>query len=707
MTRLTARSMPSGDWVLPVDHGRLAQQDPPWHPVRVQGKNPLCPPTVMTAKALRAIKQMNAAQLVGQYNAWMTTMTPAEIRFEDGVLRAPAFDDVYHSADGGIAQCTSVFLSGNALPERWLNRPDFQILETGFGIGLNFLVTWSAWRHTVPNPEARLHFVSLEKFPLNRNDLALALAPFATLSALSGALLAAWPPLVPGFHQLRFDEGRVTLTLILGDIQETLPQLAMAADALFLDGFSPDKNPQMWDDWVIRHVARQMAYQGTLATWCVAGAVRRRLEAHGFTVRRLPGFGRKRERLEARFDKIPEAAFSRMVSTARNPVLARNHLHPITQRHAMIVGAGIAGCLMAERLAQQGWQVDLFDRHDGPAREASGNPAGILRPVLSRDDNLAARLSRAAFFQTLHTLHRLQARSGPIRHKLSGVLVLAQDEEQSAVQRDTLAHYGYPHDYVRFLESQEVLDLCGIAGQWGGWLFQQGGWLDPGSLCAAALRAGAAQIRSHWNTDVSRIEKAGNWRIFDARGQVLAQAPILILALGAHAQSLPQTAELPVTLFRGQITQVANDPFPPQTPVLCQDGYVIPGLAGGLCVGATYDGDLESAPRLASTLENLERLHRLSPGVASDPLTTMDRVGFRSVCRDRMPLVGALGLQEGLYATMGMGSRGLIWSSMAAELIAAELAGMPLPLERDLIRAIAPERFSDSAFRPHADASSA
>ena len=707
MTRLTARSMPSGDYVLPVDHGGLAQQGPPWHPVRVQGQNPLCPITVMKEHSSRPFKQMNAAWLVGQYNARMTTITPAEVRFEGGVLRATAFDDVYHSADGGIAQCANVFLSGNALPGRWLDQPSFQILETGFGIGLNFLVTWNAWRNTVCNPDARLHFVSFEKFPLNRAGLAQVLSPYSTLASLSAALIASWPPLVAGFHQLKFDEGRVRLTLILGDIQETLPQVAMAADALFLDGFSPEKNPRMWDDWVIRHLARQTAYRGTLATWCVAGAVRRGLEAHGFTVQRRPGFGRKRERLEGRFDRIPEEAFQRMVTVSRNPVLARIHHQPVAQRRAMIVGAGIAGCLMAERLAQDGWQIDLFDRHAGPAGEASGNPAGILRPVLSRDDNLMSRLSRAAFFQTLQTLQRLQARTGTIRHKQSGVLVLAQDETQAAFQRSLIGHHGYPQDYVRFLEPDKVQTLSGIAVNWGGWYFPRGGWLDPGSLCAAALNAGAPQIQSHWQTPVALIEKAGHWRVLDAQGRPLAEAPILILALGAHARTLPQTAKLPITLFRGQITQVAHDPFPPCTPVLCQDGYVIPGLENGLCIGAAYDTDPGAEPRHASTLENLERLKRLIPGWAPDALTTVDRVGFRSVCRDRMPLVGALSSEDGLYCVMGMGSRGLIWSSMAAELIAAQLSGIPLPLEKDLIRAISPGRFSDSEVQPHDDGWSA
>ncbi len=636
-------------------------------------------------------------QLVGQYNAEMTTITPAEIRFEDGVLRAPAFGDVYHSADGGVAQSTHVFLKGNGLPDRWLHSPVFQILETGFGIGLNFLVAWNAWRNTVTAANARLHFVSFEKFPLRRADLARVLRPYPTLAPQAEALLGAWPPLVAGFHQLSFEQGRVTLTLVLGDIQETLPQLAMAADAIFLDGFSPEKNPQMWDDWVLRHVARQAVHQATLATWCVAGVVRRSLEAHGFTVQRHPGFGRKRERLEARFDRIPAEAFKQMVTPSRNPALARRYGPPFAERHALVVGAGISGCLVAERLARHGWQIDLFDRHASPAQEASGNPAGILRPVLSRDDNLASRLGRAAFFQTLHTLTHLQDRTGMIRYKQCGVLVLAQDEAEAALQRSVIARHDYPQDYVQFLEPSEAQRLSGTPSSWGGWYFPQGGWLDPGSLCAAALAAGASQIRAHWNTDVARIAHSGAWRVFDARGQVLAEAPILILALGAHAESLPQTAGLPLTLFRGQITQIANDPFPPQTPVLCQDGYVISGLESGLCVGATYDSDLTAQPSAAATQENLARLKRFRPDWVADGLATADRVGFRGTSRDRMPLVGALPAGDGLHTVMGMGSRGLVWSSMAAALIIAELEGTPCPLEKDLIRAIAPARFGATA----------
>ncbi|MDE2259453.1 MAG: tRNA (5-methylaminomethyl-2-thiouridine)(34)-methyltransferase MnmD, partial [Betaproteobacteria bacterium] len=442
---------------------------------------------------------MNAMMLVGQYNARMTAITPAEIRFENGVPFAPVFDDVFHSVDGGVDQSTSVFLGGNGLPERWQNQPSFQILETGFGIGLNFLVTWNAWRNTVDATASRLHFISFEKHPLTRTDLAQVLRPHVSLSHLSSALLDAWPPLVAGVHQLEFEQGHVILTLVLGDIQNTLPQFAMAADAVFLDGFSPEKNHEMWNDRVIRHIARQSLYRGTLATWCVAGAVRRLLELHGYTVQRRPGFGRKRERLEARFDRIPVHAFERMVTPTRNPVLARVlHTHS-KQRSAMIVGAGVAGCLMAERLSRRGWHVDLFDRQAGPAQETSGNPAGVIRPVLSLDDNLASRLGRAAFFQTLRTLHRLQGQGRQIRHKQCGVLVLAVDEAQALLQRSIIAHQHYLSDYVEFLEPAAAGKLSGTKVHWGGWYFPQGGWVDPVSLCNAALAAGGDRIRTHWN----------------------------------------------------------------------------------------------------------------------------------------------------------------------------------------------------------------
>jgi tRNA 5-methylaminomethyl-2-thiouridine biosynthesis bifunctional protein len=220
----------------------------------------------------------------------------ASLERRDGVPFSAEFGDVYHSTEGGLAQARHVFLAGNGLPARWQDRASFTIVETGFGLGLNFLAAWDAWRADARRP-ARLHFVSLEKSPLDREDLAAALAPFDDLRALSLSLCRAWPPPIAGFHRIYFEGGGIALTLILGEAAECLPQLDARADALFLDGFAPARNPAMWSPEVVRELARIAAPGATLATWTVAGGVRAALTDAGFAVEKRTGFGTKREML--------------------------------------------------------------------------------------------------------------------------------------------------------------------------------------------------------------------------------------------------------------------------------------------------------------------------------------------------------------------------------------------------------------------------
>ncbi len=624
----------------------------------------------------------------------MSTLTPARIRFEGAAPFATEFGDVYHSADGGPEQSVRVFLEGNGLPHRWRECDSFQILELGFGMGLNFLVAWEAWRRSERPQDARLHFVSVEQHPFTREDLVRAWRPHAALAPFAQALSEAWPPLVPGIHTLEFEGGRVCLTLALGDVQALLPELSMAAQAVFLDGFSPARNPRMWEESVIRQVARLCAPQATLATWCVAGSVRRALEHQGFTVRRLPGFGRKRERLAACFDRIPEAGFRRRATPRHNASLAVS-LAPPAERRAIVVGAGLGGCLVTERLSRLGWQVILLDRRNGPAAEASGNPAGILRPVLSRDDNLASRLGRAGFLHALGTVARLQAATGTVFSQMRGVLHLVSDDAQAVSARRTLAERGYPADFARFLEREEASRLASLPLPQGGWHFPSAGWIEPGSYCRAALHAAGQAVAPRWQAEVASLHRtAQGWAAHDADGRVLAQAPVLILAPGAGAGRFSQAAMLPLDIFRGQITLLGQNPLPPQTPVLCRDGYLIPGPGPGLCIGATYDASADLNPRERDSRENLSRLGPLLPGLALQDLPRTERVGLRCVARDRLPLVGEMPGEPGLYAVMGLASRGLVWSSLAAALIAARLEGTPLPLERQLARAVSPARFA-------------
>ncbi len=232
-------------------------------------------------------------------------LIPARLAYaEDGTPWSLEYGDVYHSTQGGIAQAQYVFLHGNGLPERWAAAPRFTVLETGFGFGLSFLATWHAWQED-PRRCARLHFVSAERHPFSAQDLAVLHAPHAELAPLASELRDAWPMLVPGLHRLEFEQGRVVLTLALGDAARLLPQLRLAADAVFLDGFAPAKNAQMWSPELMKAVARLCAPGATAATWSVAASVRESLRAAGFAAEKRRGFARKSEMLVAQFVPIP------------------------------------------------------------------------------------------------------------------------------------------------------------------------------------------------------------------------------------------------------------------------------------------------------------------------------------------------------------------------------------------------------------------
>ncbi|MCB1339774.1 MAG: tRNA (5-methylaminomethyl-2-thiouridine)(34)-methyltransferase MnmD [Pseudooceanicola sp.] len=216
----------------------------------------------------------------------------AEIDWRDGHIPVSRrFDDPYFSLDNGLEETRHVFLTGNSLPDRF--RDGFHIAELGFGTGLNLLATAQAWQAS--QTQGALHFTSFEAYPMTAPDMEQALAAFPELAPLAQQLLAHWPPLdaaeiAPG----------VTFTLIEGDARETLTRWQGRADAWFLDGFSPARNPELWEPALLQEVARHTAPGGTAASYTAAGHVRRALADAGFTVERAKGFGRKRHMTRAR-----------------------------------------------------------------------------------------------------------------------------------------------------------------------------------------------------------------------------------------------------------------------------------------------------------------------------------------------------------------------------------------------------------------------
>lgn len=212
-----------------------------------------------------------------------------------GAPRSEIFNDVYFSAEDGLAETRHVFLQANDLPARWEDGRDFTICETGFGTGLNFLAAWQLFEETL-KPGQKLHFISFEKYPLSKAQIADALKAWRLeFPTLLEVFLQAYPADLRGTQVV--DLGNVKLTIIFGDVNEEMPKLEAEVDCWFLDGFKPSSNPDMWSEIVFSNMARLSKTGATFATFTAAGFVKRGLQATGFNVEKVRGFGRKREML--------------------------------------------------------------------------------------------------------------------------------------------------------------------------------------------------------------------------------------------------------------------------------------------------------------------------------------------------------------------------------------------------------------------------
>lgn len=645
-------------------------------------------------------------------------LVPATLAFrDDGTPYSPLFDDIYHSASGALAQAQHVFIGGNGLPQRWQGRRLFTILETGFGIGCNFLATWAAWRADPARCE-RLAFVSLEKYPFSATDLRALherLVADTTIAPLAAELAETWPPLVAGVHRLSFEGGRVTLTIAFGDVQEWLPKLWLRADAFYLDGFAPAKNPGMWAPPLFKTLAHFAGTDATFATYTCAGDVRRGLQAAGFACERAAGFAGKREMLVGHF--APRWRVRR-----HEPPLPLS----VARRHAIVIGAGIAGCAIVERLAARGWHVTLLDRNARTASEASGNPAAVFHPLLSRDESVATRITRSGFLLALRTWRALEARGHRFGRTDQGLLHLPADDDEARSLAHAIDSYRYPGSFVRAVSSSEATDIAGVVLSRGGWFYPQGGSLSPASLCAVLCAQAGAALTWRAGAQASRIERDGSeWKVLDQNERVLARAEVVVFANAYEAARIAGLRHAPTRIVRGQLTRLPVSFGAELRVPLIGEGYAVP-LAEGLLAGATYQvDDADSSPREGDDAENVLRLAQLVPSWA-DALKKLDtsnlanRVAFRCVTSDRLPMIGpfadeALCAQHagalagawpldlhrspGLYGAVAFGSRGLVWSTISAELIASQLEGEPWPIERELAEDLDPARYLLRALR--------
>lgn len=637
---------------------------------------------------------------------------------EAGTPVSSEFGDVYFSNDNGLSETRYVFLQQNRLPERFSHHDSdsFVIGETGFGTGLNFLATMAAFLEQAPlsGNGSRLHFISVEKYPLTQADLRKALAAWPELAPLSQPLIDQWPLPVSGCHRLLFADGRIRLDLWFGDIKEMLPQVPHPAtglvDAWYLDGFSPAKNPEMWTQDLFDDLARLARPDATLSTFTCAGFVRRGLIAAGFAMKKVKGHGSKREMLAGvREGKVPQQSIA--------PWYAR----PAGREgEVLIIGGGIASAMTALSLVERGRHVTLLCEDGEPASGASGNRQGALYPLLNGEHDALSRFYSLAFGFARNRLLAL-AKHHPVAFSLCGVTQLGYDDK-SAAKLAKMSQGPFPPELMHPLSAAEVEQVVGLPCDADGVSYPLGGWLCPADLTRAAIREAQASGRLEvvFNAAVTRIaEEVDGWRVESQDGRQW-HAPNLVAAAGHQLPALLPFAELPLYPVRGQVSHVPTTTGLSQLKtVLCYDGYLTPAHNGAHCIGASYGrNQTDLAYRADEQEQNRARLQACVPHqrwpAEVDVSGNQARVGVRCASRDHLPVAGpvvrlaalvdhdvnapadqqsALPLHAGLYVLGALGSRGLCSAPLCGELVASEICGDPLPLAADLLEALHPARY--------------
>lgn len=600
------------------------------------------------------------------------------LHWKDGQPYSECYADVYFSADSGLEETRHVFLQGNDLARRFAALQageSFCIGETGFGTGLNFLCAWQLFEQAAP-PGASLDFFSVEKFPVETDELRAALALWPQLAVRAETLCARWHRRVPGWNRWHFTAGRVRLTLALEDAAEALPQLpAKCVDAWFPDGFAPVKNPQMWSETVLLNMARASRAGATLATYTSAGWVRRGLQHAGFSVERVPGFGSKRE-------------MTRGQIIAPSPADERGQ----TPHSALVIGAGIAGCAAAHALAQRGIKVVLLDRAPQPATAASGNPRGILHARLGAGMNALHRFVLAAYGHALALLDEMLPADGVQRAECGLLQLAATDAEAKRIGK--LAALDWPPHVLRAIEAEEASALAGLPQAAGGLWFPAGGWVVPPEVCARLVRHSNIELRL--NREVTSLVRTNSGWCAGGAGFAI-EAEQAVVACAHQAKKLAPFAAFPLQPVRGQISVLpATAASAELKAVLCAEEYCTPAGDGVHVAGATASFDDETtALRAQDHAANLAQLAANMPTLRAalgkvDVAQWHGRAGVRCSVPGATPLVGEVA--PGLYCSLAHGTRGLLTAGISAEIIAAQMCGQLPPLPQALLKALSPLR---------------
>tara|TARA_R110002073_G_scaffold2938_4_gene19380 strand:- start:155122 stop:157059 length:1938 start_codon:yes stop_codon:yes gene_type:complete len=630
-----------------------------------------------------------------------SAIAPATITWPNGEPFSSHFNTRYFCRTHGLAEAREVFVEGNALTKRFNelhNNQHFVIGETRFGAGLNFLVTAQAFlQHAADG--ARLHYVAAEAQPLSQADLAQALKLWPTLEEFTTELITQYPSLTPGFHRQTLYAGRITLTLMFGDTHTMLAQLPARVDAWFLDGFAPANDPLMWQASLFECMA-QLSHAGTtIASNASEEYVQQGLAQVGFALSLLPCSTRNREIITGTWiEKAPYKDSSEK---------ERPHLSPQRSQRIAIIGAGLAGVTTAAALTQRGYQVQLFDRA-GVASGASGNLAGVVYTTPSAHPTPQNRFYQSSYLYALKKFRAMQFPSNEQDGAITGVLQLAKNERLAEKALAALRSGLWPAELLSEPKINDTRPLKTPENErrtntHGALVLHQAGYISAPQWCGRLVSHANLTIIGKNISQLSHLNN-GSWQL-TCDDASTASFDHVILANAAAALNLVSLPDLKLKNIRGQVSYVKKTSDSEKWPyAICHAGYLTPAINGLHCVGATFDiEDSEPKPRDDDDRKNIEQLKEYLPkqwrDLGGDDIEIHSRrVGFRCQSTDFLPLVGSLAdidkKMSGLWLNIAHGSRGITGTPLSAEILACMINGEPLPIDHDMLAALAPVRFT-------------
>ena len=640
--------------------------------------------------------------------------------WRNGQPYSEMFDDIYYSSDenesiSGENEFKHVFFKNNGLPERWDSAGDFVVAELGFGSVLNCLLTIREWlKHLDECKQDKcLHYIALEKYPLSPDAIDELISKYPDLKEYCDEIVAVYPPAVRGSHSRHLFNNRVVIHYKFMDAYDALKDERYDVDAWYLDGFSPAKNPDMWSEKLFEKIAQNSHSKTTCSTYTASGFVKRNLINNGFVVRKVSGHGKKREMLVAISNAEPKAVYKFADRPWFNPPAPR----AVVIKEATVIGAGIAGLSLAYSLVKRGWAVTIIDRHDNVAMETSSNPAAIVYPRLSINNDIDTEFYTTAYCYALYMLNLLQSKNSDKFWFDDGLLQLFDKRRISEI----IDKFNFNNEFISKVNVSVKENESLLGGTQQVLIkYPQAGVVLPEVLCDVLVKECGKNLK-FIHSEIDNVQYLNDKWCCDSRGSLISETDVLVIASGNNINDYNLGMHFPVASIRGQVAELyKNTESINIKTAINSDVYITPALHGRHYLGATYSRNnynIDIEPE--DNKELLESFDRIDDGIFSNKSISGSWVGFRPMAKDRVAIVGAVPDEEffkeeyadinhgrknkvyrpaiylnGLYISTAHGSRGFTSSFLSAEIVAAQIVGEPVPVSKPILDYLQPSRFT-------------